>query len=53
MLPVSIFLCLVSNTRHRKIDTGNIGHKTQKDRHGSIQIDTDNIGHKTQKDKHG
>jgi hypothetical protein len=21
-------------TRHRKIDTGNIGHKTQKDRHG-------------------
>jgi hypothetical protein len=38
MLPVSIFLCLVSNvsfdTRHRKIDTGNIGHKTQKDRHG-------------------
>ena len=22
------------NTRHRKIDTGNIGHKTQKDRHG-------------------
>ena len=22
------------NTRHTKIDTGNIGHKTQKDRHG-------------------
>ena len=22
------------DTRHRKIDTGNIGHKTQKDRHG-------------------
>jgi hypothetical protein len=21
-------------TRHRKIDTGNNGHKTQKDRHG-------------------
>jgi hypothetical protein len=21
------------DTRHRKIDTGNIGHKTQKDRH--------------------
>jgi hypothetical protein len=32
MLPVSIFLCLA--TRHRKIETGNIGHKTQKDRHG-------------------
>jgi hypothetical protein len=30
MLPVSIFLCL---TRHRKIDTGNIGLTTQKDRH--------------------
>jgi hypothetical protein len=48
MLPVSVFLCLLSNvtrvylslsqetleTRHRTIDTGNIGHKTQKDRHG-------------------
>jgi hypothetical protein len=35
MLPVSIFLCLVPNvTRHRKIDTCNIGHKTQKDRYG-------------------
>jgi hypothetical protein len=62
MLPVSIFLCLVSNVtrvylsvsfvqcyqylsfcvlcrvtlhkRHRKKKTGNIGHKTQKDRHG-------------------
>jgi hypothetical protein len=46
MLPVSIFLCLVSNTihrqktqvtlntRHRKIDTGNIGQKTKKDRDG-------------------
>jgi hypothetical protein len=42
MLPVSIFLCLIPNvarvstlgTRHRKIDTGNIAHKTQKDRHG-------------------
>ena len=22
------------DTRHRKIDTGNIGHKTQNDRHG-------------------
>ena len=22
------------DTRHRKIDTGNIGHKTQKDKHG-------------------
>ena len=22
------------DTRHRKIDTGNIGHKTQTDRHG-------------------
>jgi hypothetical protein len=31
MLPMSIFLL---DTRHRKIDTGNIGHKTQKDRHG-------------------
>jgi nitrogen fixation-related uncharacterized protein len=40
MLPVSIFLCLVSNvtrnwdTRNKKIDTENIGHKTQKYRHG-------------------
>jgi hypothetical protein len=41
MLPVSIFLCLVSyvtcvtlDTRHRKIDTFNIEHKTQKDRYG-------------------
>jgi hypothetical protein len=40
MLPMSIFLCLMPNitrvfldTRHRKIDTGNIGHKTHKDRH--------------------
>jgi ferredoxin len=44
MLPMSIVLCLVSNvtrvylsvsldTRHRKIDSGNIGHKTQEDRH--------------------
>jgi hypothetical protein len=32
LLSVSIFLCLV--TRHRKIDTCNIGNKTQKDRHG-------------------
>jgi hypothetical protein len=29
MLPVSTL-----GTRHRKIDTGNIGYKTQKDRHG-------------------
>jgi nitrogen fixation-related uncharacterized protein len=44
MLPVSIFLCLVPNVtrvylsvscaKYRKIDTGNIGYKTQKDRHG-------------------
>jgi hypothetical protein len=41
MLPVSIFLCLVPNVIRvylcvscGKIDTGNIGHKTQKDRHG-------------------
>jgi hypothetical protein len=49
MLPVSIFLCLLSNfsrvylyvfcvvtldTRHRKIDMVNIGHKTQKDTNG-------------------
>jgi hypothetical protein len=45
MLPVSIFLCLWTqntqrytqetlDTRHRKIDTSNIGHKTQKDRYG-------------------
>ena len=50
------------DTRHRKkthtppkkIDTGNIGHKTQKDRHGPHQkkIDTGNIEHKTQKDRH-
>jgi hypothetical protein len=32
-------------TRHRKIDTGNIGNKTQKDRQG-------NFGHKTKKDRH-
>jgi hypothetical protein len=50
MLPVSIFLCLVPNvthvylsvssldTRHRKMDTGNIGHKTQKDRHVSLSF---------------
>jgi hypothetical protein len=31
--------------RQRKIDTSNIGHKTQKDRQG-------NIGHKTKKDRH-
>jgi hypothetical protein len=30
MLPLSVFLCLVSNV----IDTCHIGHKTQKDRHG-------------------
>ena len=54
-------------TRHRKIDTGNIGHKTQKYRHGPRQkrktrvklstrhrkIDTGNIALKTQKDRHG
>jgi cytochrome c biogenesis protein ResB len=53
MLPVSIFLCLMPNvtrvylsvsctqctrlklgTGHRTIDTGNIEHKTQKDRYG-------------------
>jgi hypothetical protein len=34
MLPVSIFLCLVPNVTDRKIDTGNIGNRTQKDRHG-------------------
>jgi hypothetical protein len=26
--------CVTLDTRHRKIDTCNIGHKTQKDRHG-------------------
>jgi hypothetical protein len=25
---------VILDTRHKKIDTGNIGHKTQKDRHG-------------------
>ena len=47
------------DTRHRKIDTGNIGHKTQKDRYGretldtrNRKIDTTNIGHKTQKNRH-
>ena len=45
-------------TRQRKIDTGNIGHKTKKDRHGITlgrrkrKIDTGNLGHKTQKDRH-
>jgi hypothetical protein len=36
MVPVSIFQCLVVtlDTIHKKIDTGNIGHKAQKDRHG-------------------
>ena len=37
---------VILDTRHRKIDTGNIGHTTQKDRYG-------NIGHKTQKDRYG
>ena len=47
------------DTRHRKIDLGNIGHKTQKDRHGATmgtrhrKIDTGYIGHKTQKDTYG
>ena len=46
------------DTRHKKIDTGNIGHKTQKDRRVSLdtrhrKIDTGNIGHKTQKDRDG
>jgi hypothetical protein len=47
------------DTRYRKIETGNIGHKTQKDRHGyhwaqgHRKIDTGNVGHKTQKDRHG
>jgi hypothetical protein len=45
MLPLSVFLCLKQDTerqirvtldtRHRKIDTGNIGHKTQNDSHVS------------------
>ena len=42
------------DTRHRKIDTLSIGHKTQvtlNTRHR--KIDTGNIGHKTQKDRHG
>ena len=44
--------------RQRKIDTCNIGHKTQKDRHGQHWTqDTErhpsNIGHKTQKDTNG
>jgi hypothetical protein len=36
MLPMFIFLCLVSNVTsvYLSIDTGNIGHETQKDRHG-------------------
>ena len=46
------------DTRHRKIDTGNTGPNTQKDRYLTlgkrhIKIDTGNIGHKTQKDRHG
>jgi hypothetical protein len=60
MLPVSTFLCLVPNVTcvylsefcaqcylcHRKIDTGNIWHKT-------VKIDMVNIGHNTQKERHG
>ena len=50
------------DTRHRKktrtppkkIDTGNFGHKTQKeDPDPTKKIDAENIGHKTQKDRHG
>jgi hypothetical protein len=35
-LSVSCVHCypVTLDTRHRKIDTGNIGHETQKDRHG-------------------
>jgi hypothetical protein len=33
MLPVFIFLCLVTNVTC-VYNTGNIGHKTQKDKHG-------------------
>ena len=45
-------------TRHREIDTCNIEHKTQTDRHvtldtGNRKRDTSNIGHKTQNDRHG
>ena len=39
------------DTRHRKIDTGNIGHKTQKeDTNPTKKINTGSIGHKTQKE---
>ena len=39
--------------RHRKIDTGNIGHKTKKDRHGQHWAqDTGYIGYNTHKDRY-
>jgi hypothetical protein len=39
------------HTPPKKIDTGNIGHKTQKeDRDRTKKIDTGNIGHKTKKE---
>jgi hypothetical protein len=46
-------------TRHRKIDTGNIGHKTQKDthwQHWAQETERDTrvtMGTRTQKDRHG
>jgi hypothetical protein len=51
-----------THTPPKKIDTGNIGYKTQKeDTTAPKKIDTENIGHKTQKkdtdltkkDRHG
>jgi hypothetical protein len=40
-----------THTPPKKINTGNIGHKTQKeDTNPTKKIDTVNIGHKTEKD---
>jgi hypothetical protein len=40
-----------TGTPPKKIDTGNIGHKTQKeDMDPTKRIDTENIGHKTQRE---
>ena len=47
------------DTRHRKIDIGNIEHKTEKDRYRATldtrhrKKDTVNNGQKTQKDRGG
>ena len=46
------------DTRQRKRDTGNIGHRTKKDTVVTLstrqrKIDTGSIGNKTQKDRHG